>query len=177
MTIDHKYRVPTVAIHTDKFVRAVNSVARVNGMPRMRQVFVPQPIMGKTPQEMRAYVDGLDPISGLEPMTEDHIVDHRARRALLPETARRHGAKVDLRVEQDEERLCVLCRDRPGEPFTNGYLHPDLLLGSDKPCNGGERGPVDGLYDAAGEQPQDQTVGVEGEQVGDTAYEADWVRV
>src|SRR5919198_484605 len=70
MTIDHKYRVPTVAIHTDKFVRAVNSVARVNGMPRMRQVFVPQPIMGKSPRELRAYVDGLDPISGRPVMQE-----------------------------------------------------------------------------------------------------------
>ena len=42
----------------------VRSVAEVNGMPGLRQVFVPQPIMGKTPAELRAYVDGRDPISG-----------------------------------------------------------------------------------------------------------------
>ena len=30
-------------------------------MPGLRQVFVPQPIMGKTPAELRAYVDGRDP--------------------------------------------------------------------------------------------------------------------
>src|SRR6476661_2823319 len=70
MTIDHKYGVPTVAIHTDIFERAVRSVARVNGMPRMRQVFVPQPIMGKTPRELRAYVDGNDPVTRRPVMQE-----------------------------------------------------------------------------------------------------------
>ena len=43
MTIDSKYGVPTVAIHTNIFERAVRSVARVNGIPRARAVFVPQP--------------------------------------------------------------------------------------------------------------------------------------
>ena len=58
MTIDSKYQVPTVAVHTDIFERVDHSVARVNGMPRMRQVYVPQPVMGKTPRELRAYIDG-----------------------------------------------------------------------------------------------------------------------
>jgi hypothetical protein len=70
MTIDHKYQVPTVAIHTDIFERAVRSVARVNGMPRMRQVFVPMPIMGKTREQLRAYVDGLSPVTGRPVMQE-----------------------------------------------------------------------------------------------------------
>ena len=54
MTIEGRYGVPTVAMHTDKFDRVVRSVAQVNGMPGLRQVFVPQPIMGKTPAELRA---------------------------------------------------------------------------------------------------------------------------
>jgi hypothetical protein len=70
MTIDHTYGVPTVAVHTDKFVQVVQSVVQVNGMPQMRQVFVPQPIMGKTPRELRAYVDGLDPATGRPVMQE-----------------------------------------------------------------------------------------------------------
>jgi hypothetical protein len=77
MTIDHKYRVPAVAVHTDIFERAVRSVARVNGMPRMRYAFVPQPVMGKTAQELRAYIDGLDPITGRPVMQE--IVDGLTR--------------------------------------------------------------------------------------------------
>ena len=39
-------------------------------MPGLRQVFVPQPIMGKTAAELRAYVDGLDPITGRPVMQE-----------------------------------------------------------------------------------------------------------
>ena len=53
MTLEGKYGVPTVALHTDKFDGVVRSVATVNGMPGLRQVFVPQPIMGKTARELR----------------------------------------------------------------------------------------------------------------------------
>src|ERR1700682_1013419 len=70
MTIDSHERVPTVAGHTDIFERAVRSVARVNGMPRARAVFVPQPVMGKSARELRAYVDGNDPTTGRPFMQE-----------------------------------------------------------------------------------------------------------
>jgi hypothetical protein len=70
MTIDHKYGVPTVAFHTQPFERVVRSVTQLNGMPRMRQVFVPQPVMGKTPQQLRAYIDGTDPVTGRPVMQE-----------------------------------------------------------------------------------------------------------
>src|SRR5919108_4318328 len=70
MTLEATYGVPTVAMHTDKFDKVVRSVAEVNGMPDLAQVFVPQPIMGKTPRELRAYVDGVDPITGRAVMQE-----------------------------------------------------------------------------------------------------------
>jgi len=70
MTIEAKYGVPTVAVHTDKFDRVVRSVATTNGMPGLRQVFVPQPVMGKTAAELRAYVNGKDPLSGRPVMQE-----------------------------------------------------------------------------------------------------------
>jgi hypothetical protein len=70
MTIDHKYQVPTVAVHTAIFERVTKSVARVNGMPRMRQVYVPQPVMGKTAQQLRDYIEGNDPVTGKPVMQE-----------------------------------------------------------------------------------------------------------
>jgi len=70
MRIDHDYGVPTVAVHTAVFQWVVRSVARANGMPHMRQVFVPQPVIGKSPSELRAYVDGNDPITGRPVMRE-----------------------------------------------------------------------------------------------------------
>jgi hypothetical protein len=36
----------------------------------MRQAFVPQPVMGKSPAELRAYIDGTDPITGRPFMQE-----------------------------------------------------------------------------------------------------------
>ena len=70
MTIEAKYGIPTVAVHTDKFDRVVRSVAATNGMPGLRQVFVPQPVMGKSASELRAYVDGKDPLTGRPVMQE-----------------------------------------------------------------------------------------------------------
>src|SRR6185312_6926584 len=63
MTIESQYQVPTVALHTNIFERVVRAVARMNGMPGVRTAFVPQPVMGKTSAELRAYIDGTDPIT------------------------------------------------------------------------------------------------------------------
>src|SRR5256884_8064006 len=103
MTIEAKYGVPTVAMHTDKFDRVVRSVADVNGMPDLAQVFVPQPIMGKSAAQLRAYVDGKDPISGRPVMQEviEGLTHPRSRAA---------GA--------GDERS----PPRPGEAHTEGHL-------------------------------------------------------
>jgi hypothetical protein len=53
-----------VAVHTHVFARLARSVARANGMPTTRQVFVPQPVVGRSEDELRAYVDGEDPVNG-----------------------------------------------------------------------------------------------------------------
>ena len=70
MTIDGTYGVPTVAVHTDIFHEVTQEVAKVNGMPRMRQAYVQQPIMGKSPAQLRAAVEGADLISGRPFMQE-----------------------------------------------------------------------------------------------------------
>jgi hypothetical protein len=57
-------------MQTDIFATAVKAVARTHGMPRLRYVFVPQPVMGKSPQELRAYIDGDDPVTGKPVMQE-----------------------------------------------------------------------------------------------------------
>src|SRR5882724_3269758 len=77
MTVEATYGVPTVAMHTDKFDTVVRQVAAHNGMPGLRQVFVPQPIMGKTAAQLRAYVDGTDPITGRAVMQE--VIDGLTR--------------------------------------------------------------------------------------------------
>ena len=70
ITLETKYGVPTVGLHTDKFNRVVESVTKMAGLPQAPRAFVPQPVMGKSAEELKAYVDGKDPISGRPVMQE-----------------------------------------------------------------------------------------------------------
>jgi hypothetical protein len=70
ITLETKYGVPTVALHTDKFDKVVASVAKMAGLPEAPRAFVPQPVMGKSTQELRAYVYGKDPLTGRPVMEE-----------------------------------------------------------------------------------------------------------
>jgi hypothetical protein len=70
ITIDTKYGVPTVALHTEKFDKVVRSVTRMAGLPEAPRAFVPQPVMGKSAAELRAYVNGKDPVTGRPVMQE-----------------------------------------------------------------------------------------------------------
>jgi hypothetical protein len=109
MTLEATYGVPTVAMHTDKFDRVVRSVAEVNGMPDLAQVFVPQPIMGKSAHELRAYVDGVDPITGRAVMQE--VVESLTR---APDVAR-----APIEYDRSTPRLV--------EPDTEENLHRFFL--------------------------------------------------
>ncbi|MGZ5804673.1 MAG: UGSC family (seleno)protein, partial [Xanthobacteraceae bacterium] len=53
--------VPTIAVHTNVFARLAKATAIANGMPRTRQAFVPQPLVGQTPDQLRGYIEGVDP--------------------------------------------------------------------------------------------------------------------
>jgi hypothetical protein len=70
VTLETKYGVPTVALHTDKFDKVVQSVTKMAGLPQAARAFVPQPVMGKTADELKAYVHGRDPVSGRPVMQE-----------------------------------------------------------------------------------------------------------
>lgn len=57
-------------MQTEAFETVVRESSFASGMPRQRFVFVPQPVMGKSPLELRAYVDGDDPVTGRPVMEE-----------------------------------------------------------------------------------------------------------
>lgn len=87
ITLETEYNVPAVAVHTEKFVRVVKSVVKVKGLPQAPLVFVPQPVMGKSTEELKAYVAGDDPHTGVPVMKE--IVE--ALTGALPEAETRKG--------------------------------------------------------------------------------------
>ncbi|MEU6701372.1 UGSC family (seleno)protein [Pseudonocardia sp. NPDC046786] len=64
ITLETRYGVPAVAVHTETFHRVVGSVARMGGLADLTQVFVPQPVMGRSAAQLRDYVDGTDPVHG-----------------------------------------------------------------------------------------------------------------
>lgn len=59
-----------MAVHTDAFKRLVASTARVGGIPLLRQAFVPQPIVNLDRDQLRAYIEGEDPVHGRPFMQE-----------------------------------------------------------------------------------------------------------
>jgi hypothetical protein len=62
--------VPCVAVHTDVFARLARATAHANGMPRTRQAFVPQPVVDLSRPQLRAHIEGKDPLSGRPFMQE-----------------------------------------------------------------------------------------------------------
>jgi len=54
--------VPTVPVSTHVFARLAKATALTAGMPTVRSVFVPQPVVGRTASELRAYIEGTDPV-------------------------------------------------------------------------------------------------------------------
>src|SRR5262249_57864992 len=63
ITLETRYGVPTVALHTDKFDKVVQSVTKMAGLPEAPRAVVPQPGMGKTAAELQAHVYRKDPIT------------------------------------------------------------------------------------------------------------------
>lgn len=70
ITIDTKYGIPTIALHTEKFAKVVQSVTKAAGLPEAARAFVPQPVMGKNAAELSDYVNGKDPVTGRPVMQE-----------------------------------------------------------------------------------------------------------
>jgi hypothetical protein len=64
MALESTYGLPTVTLHTKTFARIVRSVSNVGGMPGIRQVFVPHPVIGRDALELQAYLEGDDPVTG-----------------------------------------------------------------------------------------------------------------
>ena len=58
-----KSGVPTIPVSTHVFARLAKATALAAGMPTLRNVFVPQPVVGLAAAELRAYIEGVDPIA------------------------------------------------------------------------------------------------------------------
>jgi len=55
--------IPTIPVSTHVFGRLAKATAVAGGLPTTRSCFVPQPVVGRTPSELRAYIEGTDPVN------------------------------------------------------------------------------------------------------------------
>jgi hypothetical protein len=135
-------------VHTHVFARLARSVARANGMPTTRQAFVPQPVVGRSTDELRAYVDGEDPVNGgpfmqhviqglTNPLQDEDLAgmsfDRSAPRLLEPDT------EESMQQRFVEERWTdflpiVLPTEERVEAMLAGTSHaPDEIVGRMRP--------------------------------------------
>src|SRR5271170_5282516 len=68
-----KLGIPAVPMATRAFADLAKSNAGKRGMPHIRTAFTPHPVWGRTPEQLMAYIEGNDPVSGKPLMKE--IVD------------------------------------------------------------------------------------------------------
>jgi hypothetical protein len=137
-------------VHTHVFARLARSVARANGMPTTRQAFVPQPVVGRSSDELRGYVDGEDPVNGgpfmqhvieglTNPLHDEDLngvsFDRSAPRLLDPDT------EDNLRQRFIEENWTdflpiVLPTEERVEAMLKGTSRaPDEIVGRMRPTN------------------------------------------
>lgn len=55
--------IPTIPVSTHAFARLAKATTLAAGMPTVRNAFVPQPVVGLSPDELRAYIESDDPIA------------------------------------------------------------------------------------------------------------------
>src|SRR5574340_1025429 len=79
-----KMGVPAIPMCTVAYKELSNLTAARDGMPRLREVFTPHPVGGKTADELQAYLVNPDPVSGVQIMKE--IVDDRTKPLSADET-------------------------------------------------------------------------------------------
>ncbi|UUX94977.1 hypothetical protein [Aquabacterium sp. J223] len=147
ITLETQYGVPTVALHTAAFRRVVQSVVRVAGLPQAPLVFVPQPVMGKGEDELRAYVHGADPVTG-RPVMEEVIealtrplpasadvapVPHRTPRLLPPDSEDRLHEAFAQRGWTDHLPIVLPTEERVAAMLAGTRRRPDEVVGRLQP--------------------------------------------
>lgn len=142
--------VPTVAVHTHVFARLARNAARVNGTPTLRQAFVPQPVVGVSPQQLRAYVDGIDPVSkrpfiqevieGLTgPLTEEDLAgvsfERNTPRLLEPATEEELHRRFEQERWTDYMPIALPTEERVAAMLAGTSRKPDEVVGRLRPTN------------------------------------------
>jgi len=145
--------VPTISVHAPIFDGVARSVARANGMPTLRQAFVPQTIMGRSPAELRAFLERNDPVSNRPLMqeviggltgalTEEDLKGvsfERATPRLLEPDTEEHLRELFIKNRWTDYLPIVLPTEERVAQMLTGTSHPpDEVVGRLRPTSGRE---------------------------------------
>ena len=123
-------------------------MARANGMPTTRQAFVPQPVVGRSAAELRAYIDGTDPINSRpfmqraargphRPLDDEDLAGPVVRPHDAPPARRRHrGQPAPLFVEErwtDYLPIVLPTEERVAAMLAGTSHAPDEVVGRLRP--------------------------------------------
>lgn len=61
--LETDYGVPAVAVHNGAFKKLTQAMVKTNGIPYLRQAYTPSPVVNLTGPELRAYIEGTDPVA------------------------------------------------------------------------------------------------------------------
>src|SRR6185295_11858787 len=140
--------IPTVGVHTHVFARLCRATALAMGMPRLRQAYVPQPVVGRSASDLRGYIDSTDPVSGrpfmqevLEgltvPLDEADLqglsFERTTPRLLEPDTEERLHRRFEENCWTDFLPITLPTEERV-EAMLKGTSHPpDQIVGRLRP--------------------------------------------
>jgi len=142
--------VPSVAVHTHAFARLARAAAQANGMPRTRQAFVPQPVVDLSRPQLRAYIEGKDPISGrpfmqeiIEGLTGALATDdlkglsfERATPRLLPRDSEDHLQQLFIDNHwTDYLPITLPTEERVAAMLKGTHRKPDEVVGRMRPTS------------------------------------------
>jgi hypothetical protein len=142
--------VPTVAVHTHVFARLARNAARVNGTPTLRQAFVPQPVVGVPAAQLRAYIEGMDPVNnrpfiqelieGLTaPLTEEDLAgvsfERSTPRLLEPATEEELHSRFEAERWTDYLPIVLPTEARVAAMLKGTSHAPDEVVGRMRPTN------------------------------------------
>lgn len=147
VTLEVEHGLPTVSLHTDKFAAVVRSTVRMAGLAGAPRAFVPQPVMGKSAAELRAYVYGNDPVSGelfmreiIDSLTKGMAtaVDEPAQFTRTPRLLAPDGEEAlhKLFLEQgwtDKLPIVLPTEDRVAAMLAHTKRKPDEIVGRMQP--------------------------------------------
>ena len=137
-------------MQTDVFEGIVSATSFSLGMPHQRHAYVPQPVMGKSDEELWDYVNGLDPLTGRPVM--DEVVEALTKplspqEQKPPEFDRSTPRFVDPDTEDHLQRLfaenawtdylpiVLLTEERVAEMLEHTSHKPEEVVGKMRPTS------------------------------------------